>query len=315
MTKRTSFTILLLLVFLATPSYGQQSRGPKAEPFGFEIEAKTWFSTGRTDFNIAAPDRMPDPLSELVWDDLDSIIVEINADAAFYELIVISAGVGFGSIEDGSLIDRDWNDAGLIFSETRSDADDDDVLYFNVDAGARVFQWMDAASGEKGYVDVLIGYQRWKEKYVATNTIDLIPGTRAFTPDAAISEEFIWNNMRTGLKINLPLPWRLALKGRYFVVSLTGLEFEDVHHFRDDLSKDPSFEADVVGGVGFQFDTSLTFNPWKGLHLEVGYQLWDNFSGEGTITAHTAEGTETVEPFNEAESLRHGVILGAFYVW
>ena len=105
------------------------------------------------------------------------------------------------------------------------------------------------------------------------------------------------------------------MKGRYFVVSLTGLEFEDVHHLRDDLSQEPSFDAVVVGGVGFQFDTSLTFNPWKGLHFEVGYQLWDNFSGEGTITAHAVEGTLIDEPLNEAESLRHGLTLGAFYAW
>ena len=92
MPKRISLTVILLLAFLASPSYGQQSSAPKAEPFGFEIGAKTWFSTGRTEFNFAAPNRMPDPLSELIWDDVESIIVEFNGDAAFYDLILRRPG-------------------------------------------------------------------------------------------------------------------------------------------------------------------------------------------------------------------------------
>ncbi|MDV2496608.1 MAG: hypothetical protein RX316_10445 [bacterium] len=262
---------------------------------------------------MAGPSFIPDPISELTWDDVDSTVVEINADVVFYDIFLLSSGVGFGSISDGTFRDRDWNSFGFIISDTISDAESDDLLYFNIDTGIRMFQWEGPDQKRIGYIDFLIGYQQWRETFIATKTRDLFPGTRSIDQGKAITEEFKWDSMRVGLRVNFPLFYGLGLRGRSFVIPFTLFELEDIHHLRTDLKQDPSFETEAFGGVGYQLDYTLFYNFWEGLSVEVGYQIWDIVSGEDDIIAHSVTGTDATQPFNQAESFRHGILLGINY--
>ena len=90
----------------------------------------------------------------------------------------------------------------------------------------------------------------------------------------------------------------------------TQFKLEDIHHLRTDLN--PSGIATAGGGFGVQTDTTLSYNVWRGLSIEAGFQYWDIGSGEGTQTTRTLIG-DLKSPFNGANSTRWGAIVGTNY--
>ena len=96
------------------------------------------------------------------------------------------------------------------------------------------------------------------------------------------------------------------------IIPWTHFKEEDIHHLRTDLQQNPSFKSKARGGFGVQLDAKLVYNFWRGLSIEAGYQYWDIRSGDGTITARGING-DVNSPFNEANSIRYGAILGINY--
>lgn len=92
----------------------------------------------------------------------------------------------------------------------------------------------------------------------------------------------------------------------------TQFKLEDIHHLRTDLKQDPSGIATAGGGFGVQTDTTLSYNVWRGLSIEAGFQYWDIGSGDGTIIIRGLT-TDFRQLFNGATSKRWGAIIGTNY--
>ena len=106
-------------------------------------------------------------LVTLIAEVLISIMASTSMMLSWKRFVLITS-VGGGGITDGVLIDDDFDQSGrrARSSHTRSQVDDQGVLYFNVDAGWRMFDWGLPGSTLPGYIDLFVGYQRWEEKYV-----------------------------------------------------------------------------------------------------------------------------------------------------
>jgi len=295
--------------------FGQEAPVVETKAITVHIGQRTWLSTGESEFNIAGLGGVPNILSELKWEKVDSTVVEFDANALLFERYSLNIGTGFGAIKGGTLRDQDFagNNRAQLVSDTISTAGDDALFFVNVDFGYRVLTWAVRNNQPRSWLDLLIGYQHWQERYIATQTIDVFPGTRTIDQGRALTEDFIWDSVRLGARSEIELLPDLSLRARALLIPWTRFQLKDIHHLRPDLLQDPSFAATTGGGVGGQLDATLSYRVWYNLSLELGYQWWRINSGEGTITARTLGSGQVVQPFNGATTIRHGAIIGIHY--
>jgi opacity protein-like surface antigen len=269
------------------------------------IGGRLWVTSGYSTNSI--------PLSELRWRGVDSIVPEVNVDFVWKRLVLMGS-LGGGAIRDGVLIDEDFDDHNHQnrISRTRSDTDEDGLFYLNADIGYRALRW--GTPGQLGFVDALAGYQYWHERYVAfgatsafTNVVPTISSNVK-----VITQDYYWHSLRLGGRAQVPVFGGLSLKARAFLVPWSYSIIDDVHHRRGDLRHDPSFHGEASGGWGVQADGGLTYQVWRGLSVEVGYQYWRVKSGEGTETASFTSGDVDTRLL-ENRTERHGPYVGVQY--
>jgi hypothetical protein len=300
MRRTLAFSLVLASLFVASSAWAQIALPPEAS---LTLGGRLWFTSGYSLNNTE--------FSELRWRGVDSIVPEVNIDFVLNRLVLM-ASLGGGAIDDGVLIDEDFVDREHRFriSRTRSDTDDTGLFYINADVGYRLLRW--GAREDPGFVDALVGYQYWHERYIAFGATS---ANTAFVPGIApgvrvITQDFYWHSFRLGARTQVPLLAGLGLKARAFVIPWSKSIVDDIHHQRSDLLHDPSFHDEGDGGIGVQLDGGLTYRVWRGLSVEAGFQYWRVGSGEGTSTART--------PFGDAESKlrenrteRYGPYVGA----
>ena len=296
---------------------GQQATVVDKENFSLLIGQRTWLSNGISDFNIAGRGGVPNVISDLKWDNVDSTVFQFTSDALIFKRYILSTDVGFGAISGGSLRDQDFagNNRTLLLSESKSVADDDDLFYVNVDLGFRLmyccphrFSWDAQDKKPRGTLDLLIGYQHWREKYVATEFVQTVPALGPFADQGkGITEEFTWDSVRMGFRVRSNLTGKLSFIGKVMFIPWTQFKLDDIHHLRD-----LNVKSTARGGFGVQTDTTLSYNVWRGLSIEAGFQYWDITSGDGTNTFRFPT-LSFKTPFNEANSTRWGAIVGTNY--
>jgi hypothetical protein len=286
-----------------------------------EVGDRVWVhSLGRSQFSFGLPG-VANVRSELKWNHLHSNVFEFHGEAVWRDRVIFNATGGFGYIGGGTLRDQDFDGPNrtALFSDTASAADSDGLSYINLDLGYRVARW---GSGEKprNTFDVLIGYQRWKERYVATKTVDNFPGTDTFDQGLAVTEEFSYSSLRVGARAEVGLWKDVTLKAKAMAIPWTSFELKDIHHQRTtDLLQDPSFLARTSrpfwdGGWGAQLEGGISYRIWRTLNVDLGYQYWTIRSGGGTITSRFLTGDVDL-PFNSARTTRQGVTIGLNYTF
>src|SRR2546430_7073019 len=190
-------------------------------------------------------------------------------------------------ISQGVLIDEDFNnrDHDARTSRTRSGVDDTGLFYVNADLGFRALRW--GPREQAGFVDALVGYQYWHERYVAFGATSAFPAAVPTISSTAkvITQDYYWHSLRLGGRAQVPLFGGLSLKARAFLLPWSYSILDDVHHRRGDFRQDPSLHGEAAGGLGVQADAGLTFRVWRGLSVEVGYQYWRGEAGEGVGAA------------------------------
>jgi hypothetical protein len=292
--------LVLTIVALSSPAWAQSPSDAS-----LTVGGRLWVTNGYTTNSTAG--------SELRWRGVDSIVPEVNVDFVWNQFVLMSS-FGGGGINDGVLIDEDFTDRDhrFRFSRTRSGVDDDELFYVNADVGFRALRW--DLDGEPGFVDALVGYQYWHERYVAFGATSGFPG--AVPPFSssmkAITQDYYWHSLRLGGRTQVPLVPGLSLKARAFVLPWSKSLLDDIHHGRGDLRHDPSFQEEADGGLGVQVDGGLALRVWRGLSIEVGYQYWRIKSGEGTSTARTIGG-DVDSKLLENRTERHGPYIGVQY--
>src|SRR2546421_314574 len=162
---------------------------------------------------------------------------------------------------------------------------------------------------------------RWKgvdsvvpELYVAFGATSGFPSVVAAISSNAkvITQDYYWHSLRLGGRTQVPLFGGLSLKGRAFLVPWSYSIIDDIHHRRSELRHDPSFHGEASGGLGVQADGGLTYQVWRGLSVEVGYQYWRVKSGEGTETASFTSGDVDTRLL-ENRTERYGPYVGVQY--
>ena len=281
------------------------------ENISLQVGERTWISHGKSDNSNADSDGSPDVLSELIYNDVDSVITEFNVNALLYNRYIFNVDVGIGGISGGKLTDRDYlgDNRTEIFSVSDSTVDDDSMYYVNADIGYRLF------NKKKSSIDLLLGYQHWQEKYIGTEGRQQLGGTLGPFADQGrgISQKDTWDSLRVGVRAKIELFQKLSIKSRLMFVPWTHYESDDIHYLRSGLKKDPSFKTRADGGFGVMSDTTISYNIWKGLSVEAGYQIWDINSGSGTMTARPLNDDDSRTRFNEANTIRQGGIIGIYY--
>jgi opacity protein-like surface antigen len=238
--------------------------------------------------------------SELRWRGVDSVVPELNVDYMWRRLVVLGS-VGGGKIDQGVFIDEDFaagSDHRDRIGRTRSDVNDTGLVYVNADVGWRLLRW--GPSERPGFVDALVGYQYWFERYVAFGVTgvatDPAIGTSLPPSVKAITQEYTWHSLRLGGRTEIPLFGGLSANVRAFALPWSKHILNDIHHQRSEAS----FREEVDGGLGVQADGGLTYRIWRGLSVEAGYQYWWVKSGEGTRIL-------------ENKTERHGPYFGVKY--
>ena len=290
MTLPYRMTLVLIIALSSSfPALAEERTVEQRELLTLIVGERTWISSGKTDFNIAGSGGVPNVVSELKWNHLHSTVVELNADALWVQRIITKLDLGFGGIGHGKLTDSDYmgNNRTLLVSESVSNVENGKLWYVNLDAGYRAWtsDTKDMIGRPRVFIDMLLGYQHWSEKYEASAGIQTQPPFGPF-PDQGVglTETFTWDSIRIGGRGNVGLVPALALRAKAYFIPWTHFTLKDIHHFRPDLAQNPSLKATTNGGLGGQFDVTLVYNTMEALSVEVGYQYWYTQSGSGTGT-------------------------------
>jgi len=291
-----------------------------------DVGVRAWATTGYTKWNFTAPPSFGEPevnpLSELRWRGTDTVIAEANVDVV-WRTLVVKLSLGGGRPHDGAFLDDDYflSNYQARFSHTRSEVDGSHIFYGIGDVGYRAFQWHHAMSGTRGFVDVFVGYQYQEEKYEAfgfTGTFGILPFI-PIEPQAeprstkVLTHTYRFHSLRLGARAVVPLGAGFAWRLEGALLPYTRTELEDIHHLRTDFQQDPSVRSRADGGFGYQIDTALSYNVWKGLSLEAGYRVWRLDSGSGNVTEFFSDGTTGRFRLNEIIVERGGPYFGLQY--
>ena len=287
-------------LLLINPGTATAQDRPLADDPTVSIGGRVWVTSGYSSRTTSAAGI--DRLSELRWRGVDSLVPEINADVVWHRLVGL-VSLGGGAITDGVLIDEDFAPSG----RTRSPVDDSYLFYVSADVGGRVFDWTTPDTVAPGYVDLLVGFQYWYERYVAFGATGFPNTVSAGTK--AIDNDYHWRSIRLGARTQIPLYRGLSLSLRGYVIPWTSLVVEDVHYLRSDLRRDPSFRDEADGGFGWQADGAVTYAFTKQLSVELGFQYWRLESAEGDQFAFTTAGT-VQQTLKEATTERYGPYVG-----
>lgn len=294
------------------PSGTTRASATALSPATFTVGSRVWLSQGRYAFNFGNVGG-PNVVSELAWQGQNLPIYELNADLVWRRLLATVAG-GYGSFNKGTLRDQDWNgdNRTQLASDTLSPTTGGTVWYVTIDVGSRLVAWRYA--GQTGSLDLLAGFQYWREKSSAFGIIDNFPGGRD-TPTSVnvITETVQWRNLRLGPRTTIPVHSRVQVTGSLLYIPYSSFELEDVHHLRDDLAQNPSGRALATGGAGVQFEAAVRLLLWRGLMLEGGYRYWDMRMGSGTINIFGSDGSVSAQPFNQANARRQGVFVSLLW--
>lgn len=277
------------------------------------IDGRVWATTGTTEMSTRTS--RVDPLSELRWRGVDSIVTEVSGEVTFRRFVIL-ATVGGGHVDDGVLIDEDFSvtDRRGRFSRTRSPVDDGSVIYGAVDFGGRVLTWGQTATRPAATLDVLGGHQFLRETYDGFGATSAFPDAVPAIPTTtlAITHEYLWHSVRASARVRVPLDAHWSVGAMVSVIPWSHSELRDTHHLRSDLRQNPSFLAVGEGGWGVQAEGRVAYRVWNGLSVEAGYRYWRIDSGEGTTEVRGVTGTSVIG-YNGAITERYGPFFGVRY--
>jgi hypothetical protein len=326
--RRTIIACAVFLAAIASVSHAATSDAPR-----WTIGLSTWFSEGETSWShddSGSDPRLGNPTSTLSYTGLESIVVELALDVRIVRRFSISGRIGVGNIDGGSLLDDDFlSAAGAVdldasvsgahrFSRSLSRVDEDDLRSVGLEGTINLLP----ARFRKASLGIYLGFQNWKETYVATGLAQLectIPpgqdfgclpaGFVDFIDEPVISNEIEWEALWLGVKGERTLGKRFLFDGRLAWAPRSEVENRDVHFLRDDLAQDPSFLTLGDGG-GLEFEANFAYRISRRILIRAGYRRWELVADNGSLTGFGADGTSGSTALVELETLRDGFTLG-----
>ena len=102
---------------------------------------RTWVSFGQSTISMAGSGGYPNIISELKWRNLVNPIQEFNVETVWGRRFIARIDFGAGTAGGGRFRDQDYNDDDRtnLASDTSHPANDNNISYFNLDLGYRVW--------------------------------------------------------------------------------------------------------------------------------------------------------------------------------
>lgn len=265
-------------------------------------------------FNIATLSRTPNILSELEYDDFESMTLSANMRWSNSSNVYVRGGVDIGRTITGDVRDSDYlgNNRTMEFSRSYADGDGGSLVDADVGAGYRFDL---PFSGRDRYMRLmpLVGYSYHSQELEMTDGVQAIAGYGFDVPlgpfDGLDSNyDAHWAGPWIGLDMELAFNLRHAL--------LASLEYHWVDYeadadwnLRSDFAHPISFEHDSNGdGVVAAITYRYTPNPkW---FWTVGYKFSKFDADAGEYTVYRSDDTVSYARFNEAEWESHAVMVG-----
>ena len=292
----------------------------------FIVGMSGWISSGETDWNHDASSSsiyLGNPSSKLSYEDVDSNIIEFSVEAIIASDYFIRGNLGFGGIDDGTLIDDDFlttsTTGDFLASRSFSDIGDDGIWFLNFDVGYTL--WTEPAN-QNSRIKVFAGYQHWEEDYNATGlTYDVCTvggallgicspaGTSFFPGESVISNKVEWDSLRLGVEAEKKFGKSFSVEVSAIFIPYSDMHNEDIHHLRTDLAQ-PGFVMNGTG-MGYNLEFTASYEVISNLLLSAGYKYW-SLESDGDIEVRGMSASR-VFPLNDLNSVRKGVTIGLSY--
>ena len=300
---------VLLTIFISLLLFLNQDLN--AEPTK-KVGARYWHSEGETQWSHCASTACGggalsvtingvtyvsygDPTSELTYSDTKAKILEIYGDWSLpqNDTLIISAKIGSGSGDGGSLRDKDWlknptSGANQTFSDTLSSTEDTKVNYYILDFG-KTYNY------NKSKIKPYVGYVRYKEKLNAygltflEDDLSYYLGGSSGVYSAAnginiISNEITWTGFRIGSEFEYPFNEKAGVTINAAYVLDADADNSDSHHLRSDLGSVPNIFNKGNNGDGWMLDIIGDYNHSESLSFGFGYRYWKFETDNGSTT-------------------------------
>ena len=288
----------------------------------FEFGARTWVSTGKTDWNHTTDDPLGgDPRSALSYDDLAVLVAEAYGTAPLPWGFFVRGNVGksITEISNGTLTDDDFINKSLATAlgipdrELRSEGiiKNADVFYITVDIGREIWRFM----RNRGSFSIFGGFQYWKEEYDSFGVNQLEDpfnqiGLGQIVPldTLALSNDVEWSSVRVGAIVSYDVWDKLNILLEGTIIPYSDMHNEDSHHLRTVFGPVPNVIMDG-SGYGFQADLNVSYEIWQNFIATLGFRYWTLMS-DGDITITLADGTSNTFTLNDLDSIRYGLTVG-----
>lgn len=287
-----------------------------------ELSLRSWmFTNSETSWSHNASKTYPalgNPTSKLTYKDNNTNIIELGGKLNLSNRWFMRGELGFSvDFDRGKMTDDDYLSTGgqHLYSRTTSDTTGQGTWYLNLDGGRRVAEY----GGNRGYLDMYVGFQYWKTKYEASGVYqDVCNPSGSFTCGSgtvrpagvlAIVNTTHWiTPLRIGGQTEYRLTRSFSLEGRVAVTPLSIVYNEDRHVLRADLQQ-PSFTMWGVGASA-NADAGVKFMLTKNVALTGGYRVWWNRTYTGTLETHPVGSASESFPLKELQTIRHGSTIG-----
>ncbi len=290
---------------------------PAAREWALWVTPQLWVSRGQSVFSIGGTGGVPNILSELEWNDVDSAMVGLELEGLLARRWLVRASGFVGVVQSGTFVDSDYltNNRTNLFSQSTGQLDDTALWSVSFDVGYRLLSWEGMARNSQATLDVLIGMQSWREEYrsiMGVQTQDpfgLIGFTGPFPNQGpGVQETFTYNSLRVGFRQRLPVHRYVVIEGEFLFLPWTQFNFTDEHFQRPDLAS-PAVEVTTTGGLGYQWHAGVRFPLTPQWSLQAMYAMWSVEAGGGDVTLFRSDGTQSIQPLYEGSTTRQGVMF------
>ena len=255
----------------------------------------------------------PNILSELSWDDVESIQIKGRADLTMYDHFVLDGMFAYGDVYDGTNQDSDYlgDFRTYEFSRSTNDSKGDNVMDFSLGAGYRLF--FDVPPKEfffkKLQLTFLGGYSYHEQNLKMTNGYQVIPASGYFSGlDSTYKTE--WEGAWLGVDLKaIRKDFTAFLRFEYHWADYYGY---GNWNLRTDFAHPKSFEhfSDAYGRVlTLGGDYAFTEN----LSVNLTFDMQDWTAERGIDRTNFVDGTSSDIDLNVANWESFATMLGLTY--
>jgi len=324
-----SSLVLALAAFLAVAvspvSVSAQSSTTPPPDWTVTLAGKVWVSSGWSNWNFKnefgfAWDRR--------WRGVDTVVGELSADVV-WKRVVWMLSVGGSTIDQGAFIAENRAPLNVPtgargrFSLTHSPVDDGSLFYVSNDIGARLVDWRQPLFGAgpapavaAGHLDGFIGYQFWREEYVAFGAqgslfFNGLVANQSGVPSnfRFVTNQYTRHSIRLGTRTQIPVLGSLSLKALAVVSPYTHTDYADTHHLMVPNVLQPG-RSSTNGGFGVQAEAGLNYVMWARISAEAGFRYWRFHSIGGEVLSTLPDGGVLRENLREMTTERYGPYVG-----